>query len=367
MNEKNSDIKEKAKRRLKHDFFLIEQNQIQYSSEKLYVQALKESQEAYNEVVKATDKIEELESLFDRANDNEQEQIKDHIETTLLLIDICIAAPGASYRRSLASGIANQFLQKFDKYRPLTRNNDPDQGFRADNDEFESVLNDRPETSRNHEAVRNNVSGERWEEDELRERLEEVSKIVEKDNNSLFKPRNAQERTITLREFEALFKLPSFANLDENEKLKRLTTILEEQNFTGQWHIDRLPKFIDKSLLIASLVVPLWNIVDAQEKDRVETIAREVSVYAASYGATYGAAILANLALAPETAGASVAVFLISAIVGAITGESVAVLFDGLFSSRYPEALTKELTKPLDKNLVKNLSKKLEKKLQKLI
>jgi hypothetical protein len=353
MNSRNNDvesyianIKAKAERRLQEDISVVQDKKTEYPSEQAYTQALDESREAYEKAIKVTaeieDKLASAKGQTDQTEEADNDLTKQNIELICLLLDIGLNAPSASFRRFYAQKIVKTM------------------GMRA----FGPVAELAPQPPQPLQPLQ--LTQAQIEERLLQQfnSTESVKTRLREIVNSI---KNTEKLSLKSVEVEGfLDSIPgNFANLSDTQKISFLSEQLANRKVTGSWQGYVVPEWLDKGLLIAALSVAIWDIVDAPEKERVLVCARESSVLTLSLASTGLTVQLFTLALAPETAGATLAIYLLGTIVGAITGEGAELLFESLFFSNNLTALTKELAKPLDKDLLESLSKPLYKKLQK--
>jgi len=318
--ERADNIKKKERDRLNKDIYSIKVNQHRYPSESEYVRAIKECRNAYNETIKAITEIE-------KEADNNQAYLstREITEIFLILLELAVKAPSASFRCWYAKKIVDQLPKSIRlaelESPPLTGQNKP----------LQEILT---------EAI-----------DRLKPKqiptIEDLAKSLG----------------------------DGFQQLEPADKIAKLTEQLEKRKITGSWKGYVIPNWLNKGLLIAAISVALWETVETPEQERVVKIAREAVILSTAYvtAQTVGKAseklLVMVTAIAPESEGLSLVVYtglyIVATIVATLVGEGVAELFDSIFGSNTQPVLTKELIKSLEKDLVKDLVKDLCKKLEK--
>jgi len=318
--ERADNIKKKERDRLNKDIYSIKVNQHRYPSESEYVRAIKECRNAYNETIKAITEIE-------KEADNNQAYLstREITEIFLILLELAVKAPSASFRCWYAKKIVDQLPKSIRlaelESPPLTGQNKP----------LQEILT---------EAI-----------DRLKPKqiptIEDLAKSLG----------------------------DGFQQLEPADKIAKLTEQLGKRKITGSWKGYVIPNWLNKGLLIAAISVALWETVETPEQERVVKIAREAVILSTAYvtAQTVGKAseklLVMVTAIAPESEGLSLVVYtglyIVATIVATLVGEGVAELFDSIFGSNTQPVLTKELIKSLEKDLVKDLVKDLCKKLEK--
>ncbi|MEH1865088.1 MAG: hypothetical protein V7K69_08765 [Nostoc sp.] len=323
LKERTDDIKKKEQDRLYRDIDSLKVNQHLYPSESEYVQAIKECRNAYDETIKAITEIEK------EAEKNQAYlSTRESIEIFLMLLELGLKAPSASFRSWYAKKVIQNFTRPTS--RPLMQLQGPQVVQPQPVDELANKLRD---IIRNTEALN----------------LKQLSNV-----------------TVLAENLGA-----GFETLNEAQKIEQLTKQLEKQRITGSWKGYVVPEWLDKSLLIAAISVALWETVETPEQERVVKIAKEAVILSTAYVTVKASErlLIMATAIAPESEGGSMVVYvglyIVLTIVATLVGEGVGELFDSIFGSNTPPALTKDLTKSLSKDLVKDLSKKLQKELHK--